>query len=242
MKSSDLRHHLKRSLKDVEEGMNETDKMSMNDSSEETGRLDHAQPSSSSHHTKTWGFGSAIGLGEQQEACPMCDEDDEECLATQAKQGEAKQKKKLNKKNKRKGSSGSKMVYAILFIAALGLGLATYYLLSTQQQSEFESDFESYARETSEIAENNAANAFGQLRTLATVITSIAYDTNEDTGYGFPNVTVPHFDLRAQEIASLTGAEMLLFAPFVEQTQKAGWEEYERANRWWIEQDYVSTF
>ena len=88
-----------------------------------------------------------------------------------------------------------------------------------------------------EISENNAGNAFGQLQTLATVITSIAYDSKEG---GFPNVTIPHFDLRAKEIAALTGAEMIMFAPFVENESKTGWEEYKQNNRWWIDQDYVS--
>ena len=118
------------------------------------------------------------------------------------------------------------------------MGLATYFILSSQQEYEFESEFGSYAREAVEISENNAVNAFGQLRTLATAITSIAYDSNSG---GFPNVTIPHFDLRAQEIASLTGAEMIIFAPFVEKESKAGWEEYERSNIWCeMSREYLS--
>lgn len=124
-----------------------------------------------------------------------------------------------------------------MFLAAIGFALATYFLLSAQEQQEFESSFESYARETADIAENNADNCFGQLRTMATSFTSLALDQN-----GFPNVTVPHFDIRAQEITDLTGAEMILFVPFVEKAKRVGWEEYAQQNEGWISQDYVSIF
>ena len=97
--------------------------------------------------------------------------------------------------------------------------------------------FQSYARETADIAENNANKIFGQLQSFATAITSVAIQTNN---YGFPNVTVPHFDKRAQEIANLTGAEMIMFAPFVNQNEKEGWESYAVQHQDWISQDYVS--
>ena len=97
--------------------------------------------------------------------------------------------------------------------------------------------FQSYARETADIAENNANKIFGQLQSFATAITSVAIQTNN---YGFPNVTVPHFDKRAQEIANLTGAEMIMFAPFVNQNEKEGWERYAVQHQDWISQDYVS--
>lgn len=136
----------------------------------------------------------------------------------------------------------------------LALGSSTYFLLLASQQKEFETEFESFAREAADIAENNAENAFGQFRTLATAITSAAIDgqkgydfvpdltdTNDyynGTENVFPNVTIAHFDLRAQEISKLTGAEMIMFVPFVEQADLTAWENYSTENQWWIEQDY----
>lgn len=90
-----------------------------------------------------------------------------------------------------------------------------------------------------DIAQNNADKIFGQLRSLATAITSIA--VNEDDGNMFPNVTVPHFDLRTQEIADLTGMEMITFIPFVELANRSGWEVYATENKDWILEDYVRT-
>ena len=70
---------------------------------------------------------------------------------------------------------------------------------------------------------------------MATAITSVAIDTGI---YGFPNVTIPHFDLRAQEIQDLTGAEMIMFVPFVEKVNREGFVSYARDHQSWIEQDY----
>lgn len=57
----------------------------------------------------------------------------------------------------------------------------------------------------------------------------------------FPQVTMTHFGLRAKEIADLTGAELILFVPFVEQRTKQSYEQYAVENQYWIEQDIVSS-
>merc|ERR1719329_338590 len=90
--------------------------------------------------------------------------------------------------------NGSNIVYFVLMLSALVFGTATVLLLDAGAQREFESEFSSFARETVEIAENNADKMFGQLQAFATAITSIG--VNEDNGNHFPNVTVPNFDLR----------------------------------------------
>eukprot|EP00526_Cylindrotheca_closterium_P003919 CAMPEP_0113631220 /NCGR_PEP_ID=MMETSP0017_2-20120614/16224_1 /TAXON_ID=2856 /ORGANISM="Cylindrotheca closterium" /LENGTH=1165 /DNA_ID=CAMNT_0000541721 /DNA_START=11 /DNA_END=3511 /DNA_ORIENTATION=- /assembly_acc=CAM_ASM_000147 len=131
---------------------------------------------------------------------------------------------------------GSNMVYFVLVLAAIVFGVATFLLLDAGANREFKSEFKSFARETADIAQNNADKIFGQLRSLATAITSIA--VNEDNGNFFPNVTVPHFDLRTQEIADLTGLEMISFIPFVEKANRSGWEAYSNANKDWILEDY----
>lgn len=142
------------------------------------------------------------------------------------------------RKISRAGSSSNACVYLVLFIAAIGFGVGAYFLLATSEQQTFQSQFQSFARETAEIAENNAENTFGQLRTLATAITSIAQASD---GVDFPNVLVPFFDLRVPEIAELTGAEMIMWAPFVEKKDRLGYEKISHSQQEWINQDYVSS-
>lgn len=139
---------------------------------------------------------------------------------------------------------GSKFVYISLLFAAIGFGLATFYLIRVSQEQTFQSEFESYARETADIAENNAESTFGQLKALSTAITSIA--NHEDLGSGsnsskpsFPQITIPHFDLRTQEISDLTGVEMIAFVPFVPAQEKEDWQQYAVDHQSWIQQDYI---
>lgn len=120
-------------------------------------------------------------------------------------------------------------------VTSAAVGFLAYYLLYRAEDSEFQSEFQSYARETSDIAENNAESTFGQLRTLATAITSVAVDSADQT---FPCLTIPHFDLRAREITELTGVEMIAFLPFVQAEDRQKWIDYSNNNSWWIDQDY----
>jgi len=131
---------------------------------------------------------------------------------------------------------GSNMVYFVLVLAAVVFGVATYVLLDAGADREFKSEFGSFARETIDIAQANADKIFGQLRSLATAITSIA--VNQDDGNFFPNVTVPHFDLRTQEISDLTGMEMITFVPLVQRENLTSWEQYANLNKDWIQEDY----
>lgn len=117
------------------------------------------------------------------------------------------------------------MVYTVLLLAAISLSIATYFFLSSAQQNKFESEFHSYAREAGDIAENNAKSAFQQLSNLATDFTSYGLEGIETTG-GFPNVTIPHFQIRVEQVVNYTNADMVLYVPFVEEACKAGWESF----------------
>ena len=79
----------------------------------------------------------------------------------------------------------------------------------------------------------------GQVQTLSTAITAWALQYKKlSTNDTFPNVTLPLFDRRVQEIVELTGIEMVLFAPFVDASDQEGWIEYMAGDKW-LEEDYV---
>eukprot|EP00980_Cylindrotheca_fusiformis_P017450 scaffold5439_cov132-Cylindrotheca_fusiformis.AAC.9 len=110
---------------------------------------------------------------------------------------------------------------------SLVLPLISYWTLPAVKSFEL--------RETIEIAENNADNMFGQLRTFATSITSNEIDSPNK----FPNVSVAHFDLRSGEISNITGIEMLLYVPLIEQSDRAEFLAFASENQDWITQDYA---
>ena len=209
--------------------------------------------------------------------------------------------------NNRSGGMGaSKMVYIVLGVAAIAFGLATYFLLASSVEEEYRSEFQSYAREVAELTETNADATFGQMRSLATSVTSLVlsqrkedndnYNHNggggpaggvspagaaataantksfqdflsggtttvvaevetvpsssgsaasgaserEEETRGFPFVTIPYWDLKVQEISELTGAEMFMWLPFVEQKDRSDYETYLQEHQGWLKDDFLS--
>ena len=69
-------------------------------------------------------------------------------------------------------------------------------------------------------ANERALTITRQLQTLSTSITSLSLKLNET----WPCITLPHFLTRTQELATLSGAELIVFAPIVRiPSQVAEW-------------------
>ena len=73
---------------------------------------------------------------------------------------------------------------------------------------------------------------FEELWDMGKSITSHALYAN----LTWPNVTLPHFDIKARDERSRI--EFVGFAPFVKPEDKVGWESYSVENQNWIAQDY----
>lgn len=135
----------------------------------------------------------------------------------------------------------SQLVLAGVLFSALGFALTTYFLLHSKQEAQFETAFKIFARETAVIADNHAENTFGQLQSLAQAITSLSKEGGEvktvdpiTNHTPIPMVSVPHFDMRAQDIVNRTGIEMLLYLPFVPKEDRLDWEVFENEHLDWI--------
>ena len=143
---------------------------------------------------------------------------------------------------------------------ATGLVLVTYFLLKKGELIEFETAFNLYARQFDVVVNMRSENVFGQLQSLATEVRSSSssssspmnYSGNDadddhtnanNTGDRFyrHEVTIPDFDLRAEEITNMTGIELLMFVPFVPNEQREAYEEYQRNHQEWITEGFVSS-
>ncbi|CAB9519277.1 Receptor-type guanylate cyclase gcy [Seminavis robusta] len=125
---------------------------------------------------------------------------------------------------------------ASLCLLAAGLVLTTYFLLRKTEEIQFETAFSIFARETAVIAEMQASNVFGQLQSLASAVRS-GVETPEQR---YPHkISIPDFDLRAEEIANLTEIELLMFVPFVPHEERREWEEFQLLNQEWIMEGYT---
>jgi len=127
------------------------------------------------------------------------------------------------------------LVYLALLLAAGAVGALTYFFTSREEQQDFEREFSAYADEVVAMAESNARGIFGQLHGLSTTITSFALSANET----WPNVTLPHFDLRAREAEEISGIELIVFSPVVTKENRKGWEEYAWTHQNWIDEDLL---
>jgi class 3 adenylate cyclase len=113
------------------------------------------------------------------------------------------------------------LVYAALAVSALGFGIGVFFLLDSQQQEEFEAQFESAARGLVELVESNVNSTLGHFSVLATSITSRSLNSEDED---FPNVVVPYFEMKVSEVTDLTRSEMILWAPFVESEDRSSYE------------------
>jgi hypothetical protein len=108
------------------------------------------------------------------------------------------------------------------------------FILSSFLHS-FIQQYNSFAQEIVENADKNAELIFGQIHGLASSITSHALDLNQS----LPFVTLPHFDVRAQQAGVAAGSELIMFAPIVNQEDVQYWEQYAIEHQEWMAQDLV---
>mmetsp|Transcript_950 Transcript_950/g.2038 ORF Transcript_950/g.2038 Transcript_950/m.2038 type:complete len:1340 (+) Transcript_950:473-4492(+) len=145
------------------------------------------------------------------------------------------------------GKSGTRFVYIILLIMGILFTTGTALLSRWIYSRKFELEFLSFARETADMAETNAAHIFSQLETMATTITSEGllererthqhdHHHNEEISVAeasWPNVTIPHFDQRIEDFSMAFGATMLMYVPLVQAKDRETWEQYANEHAPW---------
>ena len=90
--------------------------------------------------------------------------------------------------------------------------------------------FLDFANEIDEVSHHNARNIYGVVEGFAMAITSLSLFTDLE----WPQVSFPHFDVRARQAMKTAGADFVAFAPFVSEDERQAWEEYSVANTEWI--------
>lgn len=136
------------------------------------------------------------------------------------------------------GRSGTFFVYVVLLVAGIFFSAGSYTLARWSQTRRFELEFKSFARETADLAETVADQLFSQLETMSTTVTSEGmlerewihnhdhfHDHFEEFA-AWPNVTIPHFDERIEDLSTSFGSIMLLYVPLVQSKDRDSWEQY----------------
>jgi hypothetical protein len=92
--------------------------------------------------------------------------------------------------------------------------------------------FESFASEIVGVSSINMINIYASIASMALTVTSYA----EDTEIEWPFVTIPHFELRGEQLLQLSGAKYVSMGVLVNETDKEEWHNYSVANQGWIQQ------
>jgi hypothetical protein len=92
--------------------------------------------------------------------------------------------------------------------------------------------FQDFATEIGVVSQNNADNAFGLIGSFSATITSFALSSASK----WPQVTVPHFEVRGGKFLNISKSQLLSFAPVVSNLET--WSSYSVANQNWIQESY----
>eukprot|EP00539_Tryblionella_compressa_P010393 CAMPEP_0178785130 /NCGR_PEP_ID=MMETSP0745-20121128/4619_1 /TAXON_ID=913974 /ORGANISM="Nitzschia punctata, Strain CCMP561" /LENGTH=1231 /DNA_ID=CAMNT_0020442817 /DNA_START=31 /DNA_END=3727 /DNA_ORIENTATION=+ len=126
------------------------------------------------------------------------------------------------------------LVFFVLLLAAGSVGFFTYYFLSQEEQSDFETQFRDFSTEIIEMSNKNAEDVLGKLIAISEFITSSTTGLQQT----WPNVTVKNWDvLTTEDFERTAGPELYLFAPFVRNEEKKAWQEYAVTHQTWIRED-----
>lgn len=87
------------------------------------------------------------------------------------------------------------------------------------------SQFAIYAEEITLAAETNIGEVLHSLESISLAYTAHAHDTQSN----WPNVTLPHFQVLAQNAIEQSGSEAIAFTPFVPEEMQTQWEAYATA-------------
>jgi hypothetical protein len=92
--------------------------------------------------------------------------------------------------------------------------------------------FADYSNEIIRSSANNAQNSFRVLETFARTITSTALYANQT----WPFMTLPDFEVRANDLRDVSSAEQVAFAPIIRDQDREAFEAYTVEHQAWIQQ------
>lgn len=92
--------------------------------------------------------------------------------------------------------------------------------------------FGDYAEAIDDASQQNSNAVYLVLESLTATITSYALDTN----MAWPNVTVPHWEIRGEKFRAVTGSHLVSIAPIVYNVDE--WNAYAVENQGWVQDAY----
>eukprot|EP00980_Cylindrotheca_fusiformis_P001079 scaffold302_cov106-Cylindrotheca_fusiformis.AAC.4 len=117
------------------------------------------------------------------------------------------------------------LFFLVLLLAVSGATTATYLLMESVEQNDFEAAFAGLGSEVSTVAGNKADQIYSALDAFSTFISS---EAEADPNTRWPFVLVRNFSMKARKIAELVGLSNPEFAfmPIVHEDDREGWGSF----------------
>ena len=97
--------------------------------------------------------------------------------------------------------------------------------------------FHDFAIEMKELLHDEARNVFKTVENFGMTVTSFALASQLQ----WPFVTMPHFEVRGQNLAKLSNSLMIGFSPLVQEDKRDAWERYATYQQGWIAEGLAYT-
>ena len=125
------------------------------------------------------------------------------------------------------------LVILVLFLAAMAVSLAVFFITRRAEKDEFETQFEGSAEKVLSSFGDIVETKIGAAGSLALAITTHVSETNKT----FPFATVDSFRQKAAAARSLSEAIAFCTFPYITNETRSDWESYSQKNWEWIYHD-----
>lgn len=118
-------------------------------------------------------------------------------------------------------------VLAVLVFAAIAISVGVYFYTRGEEEGDFEAQYEADASKLVSSFRDAVERKLGAMNNFANSFTSFALATNSS----FPNVTLPHFAVRGQDLRIAADSYVVHWLPLVTDETREAWEQYSFENR-----------
>lgn len=125
------------------------------------------------------------------------------------------------------------IVFSCLFLSMIAVAFTAYYMLSKQEEEEFNRHYHGDAHKVLSTVRGNLVRTLQGADEFAASLTSIANATNQT----WPFVVIPDFAVRAEKIRSMSQAVVVYTYHFVKPHQREEWQNFTaRVGKAWVDE------
>lgn len=151
-------------------------------------------------------------------------------------QAQAQARKILSERENQAVNGMRFVVTLLLTVTTIVVSGGMYLFMKNDQKVDFENQFNGYAGRIVDNFDIELERKLAALDALAVSYTSHSLAS----GNKFPNVTLPHVDIRMANTRILADTLFITYMALVTNEERAGWEAYAAENEKWMDEAYLS--